>query len=412
MTTEEVVKLIFVGVDWSEDYHDVEVLAEGGQRLGRRRLGTGIEAVRDFEGLVAEHVDEPKEVVIGIETDRGLFVQALVAAGFVLYAVNPKVVSRYRDRHSVSGAKSDVGDARVLADLVRTDRHLHRVVAGDSALAEAVKVVARAHKSLIWHRQGQIANLRSNLREYYPAALEAFGEDLGHHDCLAVLERAPTPAAGRALSHRQLVVALRKGGRQRNLERRAELIGVALRAPQLEAPDLLAEAFGAATTSTVAVISAFDAQIAALESKLASAFEEHPDAEILRSLPGLGAVLGARVLGEFGDDPSRFADVRARKNYAGCAPITRASGKARLVTRRQARNARLVDALERWAFCSLRTSAGARRYYDELRARNKSHNAAIRQLANRWVGILDGCLRNRRLYDEEIAWPEPVALAA
>jgi transposase len=216
--------LIFVGHDWAEDHHDVVVLDEVGERLASARLVEGVDGVARFHGLVAESVDEAEEVVIGTETNRGLFVGALVAAGYQVFAVNPKAVDRYRDRHRVAGGKSDAADAKVLADLVRTDRHLHRPVAADSELAEALTVLTRAHKDLIWQRQGQVNQLRSALREYYPGALEAFGTELAHPDALAVLALAPTPEHGQRLSPARIASALRRAGRQRNVEVRARTI--------------------------------------------------------------------------------------------------------------------------------------------------------------------------------------------
>ena len=141
--------MIFVGDDWAEDHHDVHLMDESGARLAWRRLPEGLGGIGEFHQLLARHAEEPDQVVIGIETDRGLWVEALVAAGYQVYAINPLAAARYRDRHSVSGAKSDAGDAKLLADLVRTDRHNHRPVAGDSPAAEAVKVLARAHQNLI-----------------------------------------------------------------------------------------------------------------------------------------------------------------------------------------------------------------------------------------------------------------------
>jgi len=147
--------MIFVGVDWAEAHHDVCVEDEDGKRLGKGRLPDGVEGIARFHLLVGGHVEEPSEVVIGIETDRGLFVTALVAAGYQVFAVNPMSTSRYRDRHSLSGAKSDPGDAKVLADMVRTDRHNHRLVAADTETVQAVKVLARAHQSMVWSRMRQ-----------------------------------------------------------------------------------------------------------------------------------------------------------------------------------------------------------------------------------------------------------------
>ena len=404
--------MIFVGVDWAEAHHDACVIDEAGEVLGRARVPDGIDGVARLHALIGEHAEEAGEVVVGIEIDRGLLVGALVAAGYQLYAVNPLAVSRYRDRHAVSGAKSDPGDAKVLADLVRTDRHNHRQVAGDSDLAEAIKVMARAHQNAIWSRQRQANALRSALREYYPAALEAFGTDLAGVDALAVLAVAPTPELGRRLSLSKIAASLRRGGRQRNIERRAAEIQAALRAEQLQAPPLLSDAYGTICRSAVALIVAFNDQINALEKALAEGFEQHPNAEIILSLPGLGMTLGGRVLGEFGDDPNRYADAKSRKNYAGSSPITRASGRSRVVLARYIRNRRLADACGQWAFSSLTRSPGARAYYDELRARDKTHQHALRQLSNRWIGILHGCLRHGTLYDEATAWPKQIKIAA
>lgn len=401
--------MIFVGHDWAEDHHDVVVLDEVGERLASARLVEGVDGVARFHALVAERVDEAEEVVIGTETDRGLFVGALVAAGYQVFAVNPKAVDRYRDRHRMAGGKSDAADAKVLADLVRTDRHLHRPVAADSELAEALKVLTRTHKDLIWQRQGQVNQLRSALREYYPGALEAFGTELAHPDALAVLALAPTPERGQRLSPARIASALRRAGRQRYVEARANKIRAALEAVQLSAPTTVSNAYGAATRAAVAVLLALNEQIAAIEDELAQRFEQHPDAEIYRSLPGLGVVLGARALSEFGDDPNRYESAKARKNYAGTSPVTHQSGKLRLVTGRRARNQRLADTCYRWAFCSLHASAGARAYYDALRARGKGHHGALWQLANRWVGILHGCLAARARYNETTAWAHHLA---
>jgi transposase len=367
--------------------------------------------VARFHELVAPFVGEPGQVTIATETDRGLFVGALVAAGYTVVAVNPMSTSRYRERHSTSGAKSDPGDALVLAELARTDAHNHRPVAADSEGAEAIKVLARAHQSMIWARQRQVNQLRSTLREFYPGALAAF-ESLACTDALAVLAIAPTPALGRGLSLSKIAAALRRGGRQRRIDQRAAEIQVALRADALQAPGPVAEAMGASVAAMVAVITELVTQTARLETELADHFEQHPNAKVIRSLPGLGMILGARVLGEFGDDPNRYGDAKSRKNYAGTSPITRASGKHRVVLARYARNKRLADATYQWAFGALTGSAGARGFYDQRRAAGDTHHRALRALANRLVGILHGCLRHGALYDEHTAWGHRLSAAA
>lgn len=399
--------MLFVGDDWAEAHHDVELVDEGGRVLAKRHLPEGVAGLAQLHELIGEHLrdgEEPGAVLVGIETDRGPWVQSLDAAGYTVYAVNPLQVARYRERHGVSGAKSDAGDAHTLAELVRLDRGHHRPMAPDSQIAEQVKVLARAHQTMIWTRCRQQNMLRSTLREFYPAALVAFSEDLSGRDALAVLAAAPSPAAGRALSKSRIETVLRKSGRQRNIAKTAGEIQAALRTPQLQIDPALAGTYGVTVSAMVAVLTALVGQIETLETAVGQCFGRHPDAEVYLSQPGLGDILGARVLAEFGDAPDRYADARARKNYAGMSPITRASGTKRVVLARYARNNRLADALYHQAFSALSNSPGARAYYDRHRDAKATHHQALRALANRLVGILHGCLKNGTLYDEEIAW--------
>lgn len=371
------------------------------------RISEGLEGVAALHALLADHAERPDQVVVGIETDRGLLVTALVAAGYRVYAINPLAASRYRERHMTSRAKSDRGDAKVLADLVRTDRHNHREVAPDSEPLEAIKVLARAHQSLIWTRGRQLNALRSALREFYPGALAAFDE-LGHPDAMAVLAAAPDPERARRLSVRQVEAALRRGGRQRNAEPRATEIRAALQVPQLAAPALVADAYAANVRALVSVTDNLSHEIAGLETKLSDRFGQHPDAAVLRSQPGLGSILGARGLAEFGDAPDRYVGAKARRNYAGTAPITRASGTSRAVVARPARNKRLFDACCQWALCALTASSGARARFDAHNPGPHTSKAARRKLANELVGVLHGCLAHQTPYDELLAWPRAV----
>jgi transposase len=396
---------LFAGDDWAEDHHDIEVMDEAGTVLARRRLPEGTAGMAQLHALVGGFLGEEADaadVVIGIETDRGPWVTALIAAGYRVYPVNPLLASRYRERHGVSGAKSDAGDAHVLADMVRTDSHQLREAAGDSPEAEGVKVLARTHKTMIWERTREVQRLRHQLREYFPAALDAF-DDLDAPDTLELLARAPDPERARKLTRAQVSAALKRA-RRRNIPDKATAILAALRSEQLARPPALTAAYAATARSLIAVITALNEQVKVLEEQVREHFGRHPDAEILLSQPGLGQVLGARVLAEFGDDPNRYRDGKSRRNYAATSPITRASGKKKAVIARFVHNGRLVGALNAQAFASLNASSGARAYYDELRARGIEHNDALRRLANRLVGILHGCLKTRTLYDEATAW--------
>ncbi len=362
--------MLFVGDDWAEDHHDVEVQDETGRRLGRARLPEGVTGVARLHALIGEHLPEgaePDQVVIGIETDRGPWVQALIAAGYTVYAINPRQVARYRERHGTSGAKSDAGDAHALADMVRTDRHQLRAVAGDTEQAQAVKVVARAHQTLIWDRHRHMLRLRTAAREFFPAALEAF-DDLLAPDALELLGRAPDPDQAARVSRAQITGALKRA-RRRNVDEKTTAIQTALHTEHLTQPPAVAAAYAVTVRSLVSVITAFNTEIAAVQEQVQACFGRARDAEIYLSQPGMGQILGARALGEFGDDADRYASAKNRKNYAGTSPITRQSGKKKTVLARFVHNDRLVDALHQQAFCALRASPGARAYYDELRGR-------------------------------------------
>ncbi len=396
---------LFVGDDWAEDHHDVEVMDEAGKVLARKRLPEGAAGIAQLHALVGVHLGEDgdgADVLVGIETDRGPWVAALAAAGYLVFAVNPLQAARFRDRHGVSGAKSDAGDAHALADMVRTDSHQLRAAAGDTPEAQAIKVLARAHKTMIWERTRAVQRLRHQLREYFPAALEAF-DDLDAPDALELLARAPEPARAARLTRAQVSAALKRAGR-RNITDRATAILAALRGEQLGQPPALTAACAAAVRSLVAVLVTLNEQVKILQGQVEEDFGRHPDAEIILSQPGLGPILGARVLAEFGDDPGRYADGKARRNYAATSPITRASGKKKVVAARFVHNDRLVDALNAQAFAALTASPGARAFYDQQRAAGRGHNDALRRLANRLVGILHGCLKTRTLYDEDTAW--------
>ncbi|WP_279505300.1 IS110 family transposase [Actinomadura sp. KC06] len=399
---------LFVGDDWAETYHDVELMDGSGHTLAKARLPEGMAGMVRLHAMIGEQLGDDAddaEVVVGIEIDRGPWVRALLSAGCRVFGVNPLQASRYRERPSVSGAKSDAADAHMLADMVRTDSHQLRPVVGDSADAEAIKVVTRAHKTLIWERTRHCQRLRHALRDYFPAALVAF-EDLDAADTLELLAKAPTPAEAAELTITQISATLKRGRRRGDLRQKAAVIQAALRAEHLSQPDVLTAAYAATVRSAVAVLTVLNEQIKTLQGQVEAHFGVHPAAEIILSQPGLGMILGARVLAEFGDDPDRYATAKARKNYAGTSPITRASGKKKVVLARYVHNDRLIDALDIQAFTALKASPGARAYYDRQRARDVGHHAALRQLANRLVGILHGWLKTGTLYNEATAWQQ------
>jgi Transposase len=324
--------MIFVGVDWAESHHDICVVNESGDVLARTRIPDTLEGVRALHETLAPYAEEPDDVVVGIEKDRGLIVVSMLGANYHVYALNPMSVARYRERHVTSGSKSDPGDAKVLADVVRTDRHNHREAVGDSENADAIKVLARAHQSAIWSCQREINALRNALKDYYPGALDAFGADLVNRDAVEVLAVAPTPALGAQLSLSKITSALRRGGRQRNLERTAKKIQQALREEQLHERPMVELAFGKITKAHVAMIRAYRVEIAELETALAEDFEQHPDAKIIRSLPGIEIVLGpgaGRVRGRPESLRRQAVSQELRRHVAGDESLGQVQGRAR-----------------------------------------------------------------------------------
>jgi transposase len=403
---------IWCGIDWSERHHDVALVDDEGALVAKRRIPESAAGFRQLLELLAEHggrSDAP--ILVAIETAKGLLPVALQAAGYRLFPINPLAVSRYRDRYAVSRAKSDPGDALVLANILRTDLAAHRPLPADSELAGSIRVLARAQQDAVWDRQQAANKLRSLLREYYPTLLATF-DDLTSRDARAALGVAPTPTAAQKLRRSTLRAALIRAGRRRNIDRQVERILTGLRAEQFHQPDLIEQAMGQAALAHLRALDAAVANIVELEHALGEAFSQHPDAAIITSFPGLGTVLGARILGEIGDDRSRFADAKALKAFAGTAPVTRASGKKTSVTRRVVRNRRLCQAGYLWALPLLTHSPGARAHYDHRRERGDSYNAAARNLANRYFGILFHCLQNRLSYDEAKAFPPRTAVAA
>lgn len=403
--------MIIVGDDWAQDHHDIELMSENGDVLARFRVRENADGLAELLTRISEHTSDSSEgdgdddggVLVGIERDNGPWVTALRSYGYVVYAINPVQSARCRSRFSLAGAKSDGGDAHVLADMVRTDRRQLRAVAEDSLEVEGLKVLARTHKTLIWERRRHLNRLRYNLIQYFSAALDVF-DDLTSPEAVELLTKAPTPEQAAALTITQIKAALKRAQRRMIEDRATTMRAVFRTSGRLTQPGALSTAHAAATVRILAVAAAIDIQIAVLAQQVTTAFELHPQASIIGSLPGMGAMVGARVLAEFGDAPGRYRSGKARRNFAGTSPITKASGKKSAVSRRYVHNDRLLDALTRQAFTAIRVSPGARVYYDAQRRRGVGHNAALRHVANKFVGILHGCLAASSLYDEHTAW--------
>ncbi|MFF8848194.1 IS110 family transposase [Streptomyces sp. NPDC015127] len=390
---------------------------QNGAQVAKLRISDDSGGFHALMELLTRHGDTVEDPIpVAIETPRGLLVACLRATGRQIYAINPLAAARYRDRASVSRAKSDAADARILANILRTDRHAHRPLPDDSQAGQAVAVLARAHQDAIWDRQQMINRLRSHLREYYPAALTAFHgpgkPGLDSPRARVILAAAPTPADAAKLTRSQLRALLKRGERPRcGIEAEAERLREIFRADHLRQLPQVEQALGHQATALIRQVDAACTSVAQLAVATEEAFLVHPDAEIITSFPGLSVLSGARVLAEIGDDRGRFADARAMKAYAGAAPVTRASGRSHIVVARTVKNQRLASAGHMWAFAALRTPA-PRTHYDRRRAGGERHTAALRNLFNKLLGCLYHCLQHRTLFDPDRAFTTPLDLAA
>lgn len=386
----------FVGIDWASTKHDVCVLGSEGQILSRCEIphsATGLSELlrRLLRFAPAEHL------CVAIERPSGLLVDTLVEAGLQVVPIHPNALKASRPRYSAAGAKSDPGDAYILADLLRTDGHRFRALRAPSDSTRALRAAVRTRDDLVATRV-QLANqLRSLLESFWAGAATIFA-DIDSPIALAFLESYPTPESAAHLGEKRLDRFLK---RQAYCGRRsaAALLERLRAAPLGHAQVLESETKGQLVRSLVAVLRPLVEQIRELEGLLAAHLAQHPDGSLIQSFPRTGSVNAAQILAELGDDRMRFATFEQLAAEAGVAPVTRASGKHRSVACRFACNKRLRHALTTWADNSRHASPWAASVYRHARSRGCDHPHAIRILARAWVRVLWRCWQERTPYN-------------
>ncbi len=394
--------MLFCGVDWASDHHDVCLVDEGGAIRWRGRIAHDPAGIERLRQAIAEHEPDPAQVAVGVETSHGLLVGALVEAGYVVYPINPKAAERFRDRRKPSGGKNDQLDAEVLAQAVRTDRTSLRALLPDSALASEIATLARDRHALVREHTRLLNQLRSALGEYFPAATLAF--DLDADSTLAFLERYPTPEAAAKLTAFQIAAFLRARRANRDLAAKAAAAKEALRAPALRARPEIARAKARLVRVVCVQLQSLRPELAAYARQLERLLKMHPEGELFLSLPGLGTILASRVLAGTGDNPARFHSAAGLCAYAGTAPIVLQSGRRAVVKARSACPKELRDAVQQWADQARRParSAWAAQFYQRHRDRGHNHNESLRALGNRRLELLFDLRRKGIRYDEAV----------
>jgi len=409
--------VLAVGIDWSEEFHLVALGRPSEGVFEVRRVEHSPKAVDALCARIAALEPDPAEVRVVLEARHGLLVERLIDAGYVVVPVNPDLIAR---RRGPAKKKDDVEDARI-ACLLALDRFERlRPLVPHGELAGELRAIARDDERAAKDARRLLNRLRQDLLSTFPGALEIAGSDLGAPTFLRALERWPSAEALRAASREQLV-AFARGCKHGWPERFADKVEAALAGDHFQARPYLVRAKADTIRLTASQLLAIGKQRRAWERRMGELLlgaprrgrsktprpdelgEGFPDGEIYLSFPGLGDRLAARVAGEIGDHPSQFESPNALQCYGGKAPVTRRSGKSELVVScRLAYNRHLGDAVQQWAFCSLRRSSWARAFYDGKRAQGKGHHAALRALGNRWLGLLWHCLRRGLPYDEAV----------
>lgn len=409
--------MLAVGIDWSEEFHLVALGRPGEGVFEVRRVEHSPKAVDVLVERIAALEPDPAEVRVVLESRHGLLVERLLDAGYTVVPVNPDLVAR---RRGPAKKKDDAEDARI-ACLLALDRFERlRPLIPHGELAGELRAIARDDERAARDERRLLNRLRQDLIATYPAALEIAGDDLGAPSFLRLLERWPSADALAAVS-RQELVAFARDCKHGWPERFADKVVQALAADHFQPRPYLVRAKADTIRLSAQQLLAIGKQRRAWERRMGALLlgaprrgrakqprtdergQSFPGGEVYLSFPGLGDRLAARVAGEIGDHSEQFESPNALQCYAGKAPVTRRSGKSEFVVScRLAYNRHLGDAVQQWAFCSLRTSGWAREFYDAKRAKGNGHHAALRALGNRWLEVLWHCLRNGTLYDETI----------
>lgn len=390
---------IYVGLDWAAATHAVCVLSAVGNVLAQFMIDHTAEGIATLIRKLARFGD-PADVQIGIERPNGRLVDLLLEAGHPVIPVSPNAIKTWRDGEVLSGAKSDAGDALVIAEYLRLRRHRLDPVAPYSAQTKALRTVVRTRDDIVAMRVSATNQLSALLDDYWPGAKAIFA-DVESPISLAFLRQYPTAVRAARLGEKRLAAFLAKHGYS-GRRTASDLLGRLRGTPAGTTDPALSAAVADAVIALVTVLEALNTACKALDRSVIARLGEHPDAEIFTSLPRSGQINAAQVLAEWGDSRAAYDGPDAVAALAGATPVTKASGKQYAVHFRWACNKRFRRALTTFADNSRHQSPWAADIYTRARARGHDHPHAVRILARAWIRVIYRCWRDHRPYDPNL----------
>jgi transposase len=394
---KEKVKRYYLGVDWADEVHQVWVSDPQGSKVAEMKVTQSPEGMSELGRWLHERRAEGIELWASIEKPEGRIVDFLLDDGVVVYPINPKAVDRARDRFRMSGAKSDLFDAYVLSEFLRTDHGHLRALRPNSEQAQELKMLTRDYQRLVTQRTRLLNQVVATLKEYYPRPLDLF-TDISTEKALDFIKQCPTPETVKELSRKQWNRFARA---HRFSQNETEELWKTVKAPQLPIPQHVVRAKAKLTAVLVKQLEVLVKATTHYSGEVQRFFASMPAAKLVSSLPGAksGTTL-ASVWSEIGDAPGRWQSFRHLQAQAGSVPLTKESGKVRVVHFRFSCNKRLRHAVYWLAFTSLNQSEWAKTYYREQRSKGHTHHRAIRALGAKWLKIIFVLWKDHKPYDE------------
>lgn len=392
---EELV-MFYVGIDWADDHHDIFITNESGKQIDSFKITNTPEGISAFKDKISNLAVPKDQVLFAIETPNNLLVDSLLDEGYIIYSINPKSVNRYRDRYRPSGAKDDTFDAMVLSNIIRTDINQFKPIIPNSNLARELKILTQDEQKLVFLKTKLVNQIQSCLKSYYPAALTLFA-NIEQPVALDFLLKYPTHQIP---AFNQLKKILKKH-HCHNIEQRTNEIINILSGSKFFVEEFTVRAKSRMLITLVEQLKMLLLKLNEYKIEINKLFDQHPDSDIFKSLPGAGEKTAPRMLSEFGDNRERFSDKKEIQCFAGTAPVTKRSGKTITVHVRHSCRKQFRNIIYQFAFSSIKQSIWAKKFYEHQRAKGNSHSKAIRALGNKWLKIIFTMWQNNQPYNEE-----------